>query len=149
MRNRYRALAMLAALTFAALWPSVPQAEKVYKWTDAQGNVSYQDHPPPANAAQSEAKEFNPQDITTEFTPAAQVAPSSTPPSPPPSAPAQTQAPQPTPITKRLDRDMMRKIIIGAGAGTGTNISGGGAGGAGAGSTPAPPSTLPQFTPGP
>jgi hypothetical protein len=162
MKDRYHIRAVIMVAAAAAVLPPVALADKVYKWTDAQGNVSYQDHPPPVEAIHSETKEINPEDITTRFEPPARVpASAASPPSPPASAPApaQAQIPTPLPITKRLDEEMLRKLLIGAGAGsgtgtgtgavpgtsTGTGTGTGAASGAGDGSTPAPAAPLQQI----
>ena len=43
------------------------QAEKVYRWIDPQGNVTYQDQPPPSGAGTFEIKEIDPSATTTQF----------------------------------------------------------------------------------
>lgn len=43
------------------------QAEKVYRWVDPQGNIVYQDKPPPSGAGKVEIKEINPEATTTQF----------------------------------------------------------------------------------
>ena len=40
-------IGIVSVLALMAIGLSVAQAEKLYKWTDSQGNVSYHDQPPP------------------------------------------------------------------------------------------------------
>jgi glutaredoxin len=55
MKNWLPALPLLAML----LAVSGVQADKLYKWTDAEGNLHYTDHPPtPAEAKKQEHKRF-------------------------------------------------------------------------------------------
>jgi len=42
-------------------------AVKLYKWVDEQGNVTYQDRPPPANASAVEEKDIDPNEGVTKF----------------------------------------------------------------------------------
>ena len=49
---------LLLALIF--LLPAVAPAEKVYKWVDKDGKVTYQQTPPPAGANRIEEKHINP-----------------------------------------------------------------------------------------
>src|SRR5690242_12248060 len=66
MRNWLRMLAMGGAL----LALPTAQADKLYKWTDAEGNVHYTDHPPtPAEARSQERKKFGdrPTDVTLPY----------------------------------------------------------------------------------
>lgn len=44
------ALTSLALLSLSLLNPNSANAGKLYKWVDDQGNISYQDRPPPKNA---------------------------------------------------------------------------------------------------
>jgi hypothetical protein len=165
--NNYRPNGtFVVVVLLVTLCPILASADKVYKWTDVQGNVSYQDHPPPAEAAKSEAKEINPEENTTKFEPPARIPAGAGPPSTTPptaSTPAQARTPGPVPITKRLDEEMLRKLLIGAGAGTGAVTGTGaatgtgsdtGAGtatgsnaisGTGAGSVPPSPPTIQQI----
>ena len=137
MKNRHHIEPVIIVASIVAVLPVAASADKVYKWTDVQGNVSYQDHPPPAEAAKSETKEINPEDITTKFEPPARVPASAASPPPSASTPAQAPVPPPSPTTKRIDEEMLRKIMFGAGASTST--------GSGTGSTPLPPAALPQI----
>lgn len=41
---------VLAAAMLTLLLSTHSNAQKLYKWVDAQGNISYQDQPPPENA---------------------------------------------------------------------------------------------------
>lgn len=44
-----RVLLILLTTLLTVPWGAA-SAQKLYKWVDSQGNVSYQDHPPPANS---------------------------------------------------------------------------------------------------
>jgi len=43
-------ISILTVLALLAIGLSVAHADKLYKWTDSQGNVSYHDQPPPDGA---------------------------------------------------------------------------------------------------
>lgn len=49
-----------------AVVPSA-QADKIYRWVDPQGNIIYQDQPPPKGAGSIEVKEIDPAATTTQF----------------------------------------------------------------------------------
>lgn len=53
------------ALTVAVGLPA--WAEKVYRWVDPQGNIVYQDKPPPGGVGKVEIKEIDPKATTTQF----------------------------------------------------------------------------------
>jgi hypothetical protein len=66
MRNWVRVLAVGGAL----LALPAAQADKLYKWTDADGNLHYTDHPPtPAEAKSQERKKFGdkPTDVALPY----------------------------------------------------------------------------------
>lgn len=48
---------------------------KLYKWIDADGNVTYQDHPLPANSAYVEEKDIDPDEVVTVPAPPARPLP--------------------------------------------------------------------------
>lgn len=59
-RLRYQGtsrLAIKAAIAASLLVVSgAPQADKLYRWVDEQGNVSFQDHPPPSEVVSFEER---------------------------------------------------------------------------------------------
>lgn len=48
---------VLSVAMLALLMSTHSNAQKLYKWVDAQGNISYQDQPPPENAKVLDQKE--------------------------------------------------------------------------------------------
>jgi glutaredoxin len=55
---------LLTCIVLAAFYSASPLAVTLYKWTDAEGNVSYQDHPPPVGQKYEE-KYFSDQSVRT------------------------------------------------------------------------------------
>ena len=52
-------ISRIAVVVFASLCVSNAFAVKLYKWKDEQGNITYQDTPPPGSADKVEEKEFD------------------------------------------------------------------------------------------
>lgn len=65
-----RATAAIAAVTVAAMITS-PASARWYKWVDEDGNISYQDRPPPSNFEQS-TQVLSQQGVTLETIPGKQ-----------------------------------------------------------------------------
>ncbi|MBI3574182.1 MAG: DUF4124 domain-containing protein [Gammaproteobacteria bacterium] len=87
------------------LFLSTAQAEKVYKWVDEQGNVTYQSAPPPTGSGQVEKKDIDPNRNVIKADHPLPDYSSAPPPAPP--APEQKRPPakQPDP------RDLLRKAV--------------------------------------
>jgi hypothetical protein len=58
---------LVALLLMMAMHAPLSHAVKLYKWVDEQGNVTYQDRPPPANASAVEEKDIDPNEGVTKF----------------------------------------------------------------------------------
>lgn len=53
-----RRISILPVLALIAIGLSVAHAERLYKWTDSQGHVSYHDQPPPDGSYRVEEKDL-------------------------------------------------------------------------------------------
>jgi glutaredoxin len=53
-----RRISLLPVLAFIVIGLSVAHAERLYKWTDSQGHVSYHDQPPPDGSYRVEEKDL-------------------------------------------------------------------------------------------
>ncbi len=58
---------LFALLLMMGIHTPLTHAVKLYKWVDEQGNVTYQDQPPPANASEVEEKNIDPNEGVTKF----------------------------------------------------------------------------------
>lgn len=58
---------LFALLLVMGIHVPLAHATKLYKWVDEQGNVTYQDRPPPANASEVEEKHIDPNEGVTKF----------------------------------------------------------------------------------
>ena len=55
---RFNRLILIVATAAAVTGATTASATKLYKWVDRQGNVSYQDSPPPSNYGKVEERTF-------------------------------------------------------------------------------------------
>lgn len=86
------------------LFLSAVQAEKVYKWVDEHGNITYQSAPPPAGRGTIERKDIDPsQNVIKADHPLPDY--STAPPVPPTPEPPRTPAKKPDP------HDLLRKAV--------------------------------------
>ncbi len=61
---------LLVAVIGLGATPLAVHAVKLYKWVDEEGNVTYQETPPPAGFGQVEVKDIDPdRDVTNFVTP--------------------------------------------------------------------------------
>lgn len=65
MNLHHASLLVIAALLCT---PGGVQADKLYRWVDKQGKVTYQDHPPPKDAGKVEEKELGDANIVPPST---------------------------------------------------------------------------------
>jgi len=67
MRARFWLPALMVSCALGSA--GLAEADKLYKWTDSDGNVHYTDHPPPAEAKKLEQKRFGdkPTDVALPY----------------------------------------------------------------------------------
>lgn len=68
---------LFGLLLMMGIHAPLTHAVKMYKWVDEQGNVTYQDRPPPANASKVEEKHIDSNQGVTKFVPRKPTEPSS------------------------------------------------------------------------
>jgi len=66
-RSAVKLNVLFALLLMMGIHAPLTHAVKLYKWVDEQGNVTYQDQPPPANATEVEEKNIDPNEGVTKF----------------------------------------------------------------------------------
>jgi len=66
-RSAVKPNVLFALLLMMGIHAPLTHAVKLYKWVDEQGNVTYQDHLPPANASEVEEKDIDPNEGVTKF----------------------------------------------------------------------------------